>query len=64
MLWARRRTSLVVTPAGSDVRAHEAALVERLLDEMHVGVPGAFEFTEGGERGRAGYQQNRDAVAK
>ena len=47
-----------------DVRPHEAALIERLLDEVHVGVARPFELAEAGERGRSRYQQNRNAVAE
>ena len=45
------------------VGAHQAALIERLLHEMHVGVARADQFAVGGVRRFAGHQQHRQSAA-
>jgi hypothetical protein len=44
------------------IRAHQAALVDRLLHEMHVGIAGADQFAARREWRLAGHQQHRDAA--
>ncbi len=55
---ARRQRPL---PLG--VRPHQAALIERLLHEVHVGVAGADQFVMRGVRRLARHQQHRQAAA-
>ncbi len=51
-------------PFPFDVGPHQAALVERLLHEMHIGVARALELAARRERRLAGHQQHRDAAAE
>ena len=50
-------------PLPLDVRPHQAALVERLLHEVDVGVARADQFVMRGVRRLAGHQQHRQAAA-
>jgi hypothetical protein len=43
---------------------YEAALIERLLDEVHIGVARPFQLAEARERRRAGDQQDRHPIAE
>ena len=50
-------------PLPFDVRPHQAALIERLLHEMDVGVAGADQLVMRRIRRLAGHQQHRQAAA-
>ena len=50
-------------PLPFGVRPHQAALIERLLDEMHVGVAGADQFVMRRIGRLARHQQHRQAAA-
>ena len=50
-------------PLPLGVRAHQTALIERLLHEMHMRVARADQFAVGRVRRLAGHQQHRQAAA-